>query len=394
VALAFAGGIALSPRLWLSDARDYPLAPVAEFLPHLGFPLDVVLLAALGASLLLIAVTSTARAPLVLGLVLALALAVLDQNRWQPWAYQYTLMLVALLLGSGQREDGDRERATMRAVGLCAVILVAIYFWSGVSKLGAAFRLDVFPFLLEPFLGSVPPWLEPIGYAIPFVEMGIGLGLVWRRTRPYAVVGALLMHAFVLLSIGPLGSGWNTVVWPWNLAMMVFVPLVFWLLDGSPSHALAAVRRWPAPTRAGAAVVVGLVAVLPALNLFGRWDSYLSAELYSGATVRAVAVPSLGLVERLPRSARRVLVTTRQGPALPFLNWAVEDLNVPAYPAPRVLRQVASELCARGGRRSLTLVVWGRPDLLTGRRTAARYACGDLRPAGAPRRDPEWRPAT
>jgi peroxiredoxin len=51
VALAFAGGIALSPRLWLSDARDYPLAPVAEFLPHLGFPLDVVLLAALGASL-------------------------------------------------------------------------------------------------------------------------------------------------------------------------------------------------------------------------------------------------------------------------------------------------------------------------------------------------------
>jgi hypothetical protein len=42
----------------------------------------------------------------VLGLVLALALAVLDQNRWQPWAYQYTLMVVALLLGSGQREDG------------------------------------------------------------------------------------------------------------------------------------------------------------------------------------------------------------------------------------------------------------------------------------------------
>ena len=83
MALAFAGGIALSPRLWLSDARDYPLAPVAEFLPHLGFPLDVVLLAALGASLLHSG-ASTARAPLVLGLVLALALAVLDQNRWQP----------------------------------------------------------------------------------------------------------------------------------------------------------------------------------------------------------------------------------------------------------------------------------------------------------------------
>jgi hypothetical protein len=93
--------------------------------------------------------------------------------------------------------------------------------------------------------------------------------------------------------------------------------LVFWLLDGSPSHALAAVRRWPAPTRAGAALVVELVAVLPALNVFGRSDSYLSAELYSGATVRAVAGPSSGVVERLPRSARRVRVTTGRAARCP-----------------------------------------------------------------------------
>jgi len=51
VPLAFVCGIALSPRLWLTDAREYPLVPVAEGLPRLGAPLDAVALAALAAGL-------------------------------------------------------------------------------------------------------------------------------------------------------------------------------------------------------------------------------------------------------------------------------------------------------------------------------------------------------
>src|SRR5215208_7310521 len=56
VALAFVSGIALSPRLWLSDAREYPLAPVSQGLPHLGAPLDAVALGALVVSLVAVAV--------------------------------------------------------------------------------------------------------------------------------------------------------------------------------------------------------------------------------------------------------------------------------------------------------------------------------------------------
>ena len=91
VPLALLCGIALSPRLWLTDAREYPLVPVAEGLPRLGAPLDAVALAALAAGLAAIAVTRRSRAPVAVALVLVIALAALDENRWQPWAYQYTL---------------------------------------------------------------------------------------------------------------------------------------------------------------------------------------------------------------------------------------------------------------------------------------------------------------
>ena len=269
----------------------------------------------------------------------------------------------------------------MRAVGTCGLIIVAIYFWSGLSKVNAAFRLEVLPFLLRPLGGEVPPVLAPVGYAVPAVEMAIGLGLVWRRTRRYAIAGAVLMHASILLAIGPLGSDWNTVVWPWNLAMIAFVLVVFWRLEATPDRRLLpTIRAWPRASRALAAAIALLVVVMPVLNLFGRWDSYLSAELYSGATIGGVVLPSREVSERLPASARRHLVSTRNGPVLSLFNWAIGDLNVPAYPARRVFKRVAGELCA-GTRspRALTLVVRERPDVLTGRRTVTAYRCEDLR---------------
>jgi len=383
VSIAFLFGIGLSPRLWLSTAREYPLVPIFQGLPHLGAPLDVILLAALAASLVAVIGSRTSRIPVVCALVLALALAALDENRWQPWAYQYVLMLAAFLLASPTPREGG-EQVAMRAVGLCGLVLVAIYFWSGLSKINAAFRLDVFPFLLKPLADPVRPWLAPFAYAVPAAEMCLGLGLAWRRSRPVAVIGAVLMHGFILFSIGPLGNDSNSVVWPWNAAMVAFVILVFWGLEVTHGRPLLAdLRHWPRRSRALAASIALLVCVMPALNLFGKWDSYLSAALYSGASIKGVVLPSPRAVARWPVSARRHVIRTASGPALFLLDWAIDDLNVPAYPARRVFERVAGNLCAKGGdRRALTLVVQERPDVLSGRRTASTYTCDDLRASG------------
>ena len=110
----------------------------------------------------------------------------------------------------------------------------------------------------------------------PLVEAGIGVGLL-TRYRNWAVILALGMHAFILFCIGPLGHDWNTVVWPWNVAMAAFVVLLFWRTgDISPKKILLLSRRRPSYLHA---VVLVLFAVMPLLGLFGLWDSYLSASL-------------------------------------------------------------------------------------------------------------------
>jgi hypothetical protein len=378
VAIAFAGGLALSPRLWVSHDREYPLVPVADFLPRLGAPLETVLVGGLVASLMALVLLPRSRVPLALALAMALGLALFDQNRWRTWAYEYVLMLAALTLVP--RRDSERSERAQIALGICAFIVIAIYFWSGLSKIGAAFRLDVFPWLLEPIVGRTPPFLAPLAYAVPLVEMSIGLGLVWRQTRPYAVAGALLMHAFILLSVGPLGRNSNDTIWPWNLATVAFVLLLFWRLDASPDRKfLLGLRRSPRAAQAFACVVAGLVGVMPFFNLFGRWDSFLSADLFSGATMRGVVLPSSSVLDRMPQSGRRLTVSSDAGPALFLDHWAIDDLNVAAYPARRVLMRVAGAMCAGSeSPKELTLVIQERPDVLSGRRPVTWYRCADL----------------
>src|SRR5919112_53470 len=240
IAVAFLSGVALSPRLWLTNDREYPIVPVADFVPRLGAPCEAIVVGGLVASLAAVATLPRSRVPIALALGLALSLALFDQNRWQPWVYQYLLMLAALAMVPPNARE--RSRRAQAALAVCAFIVVAVYFWSGLSKVGAAFRLDVFPWLLEPLVGPTAGLLEPVGYVVPVIEMSIGLGLAWRRTRPYAVVGAFLMHTFILLSIGPLGHQWNTVVWPWNIAMVAFVFFLFWRLDVSVTDFLPSVR--------------------------------------------------------------------------------------------------------------------------------------------------------
>jgi hypothetical protein len=381
IAVAFLSGIALSPRLWLTSDREYPLVPVADFL-RLSVPLEAIVVGGLVASLAAVAFLPRSRMPIGFSLGLALGLALFDQNRWQPWVYQYVVMLAALTMAP--RNGGGRSRKAQPALAVCAFTVVAVYFWSGLSKVGAAFRLDVFPWLLEPLVGPTPALLEPVGYVVPMVEISIAVGLAWRRTRTYAVAGAFLMHSFILLSIGPLGHDWNTVVWPWNIAMVAFVFLLFWRLDVSPTRGfLTSVRHWPRTSQAIAFGVAGLIGLMPFFNLFGRWDSYLSGELYSGATVNGFVLPPRSAIDRLPPSARRLTASGEATPVLSLFNWAVEDLNVPAYPARRVLKRVGGAVCSRlDDSKGLTLVVQERPDVLSGRRTVTPYTCRDLRRSG------------
>ena len=373
LAAGLVAGLLLSPNLWIST-RAYPLTPLWNTVPPLPYPADYALFGLLVA-LVIGAGTTRGR---IMGWLAAGALALAaffvleDQSRLQPWFYQYSFMLAAFCLyGWGRIGTSD-------ALNACRLIVAATYFWSGLQKANAGFFEVTYPWLVEPLTAWLPDWagsaLLPGAYAMPVVEAVIGLGLLTRRFRKPAVVGALLMHAFIMLSVGPLGQDHNTVVWPWNFAMSAFVVILFWRAPDEPSPLTILVpgRNFSLGFALRATVLV-LFAFMPLFSFFGLWDSYLSSSLYSGASKRGYVLEWDG--------------SDWQGTGI--ANLAVQELNTPAYPEERVFKSVfVQKWCEAGSEEELRRVqvgysepvlrVDGRPNILSGERSSEFYSCDDV----------------
>jgi hypothetical protein len=339
-------GFMLSPRLWLTT-RNCPHTPVWDGLPDLPTPGDWLLLGLLLATLGAIVGSNRPRLALIVFVTLAGFWSLWDQTRWQPWFYQYLFMFAALACGAPP-DNPERNEASLNA---CRLIIACTYFWSGLQKLNWNFAHADFPWLMAPLLKHLPEschqFLDGSPWAAALTECAIGLGLLVWPLRPLAVVGALSMHLLILYCLGPWGHRWNTVVWPWNVAMMVFVVVLFSRTRQlMPWHIL-----WP--RRFLFARLVLLFGILPLLNFFDCWDSYLSAALYSGNTPDARIFISEDVLDRLPNDVKyHVWVGGNTpddfDPDCPYEvdigGWSMAELNVPCYPAERVYRGLARRL--------------------------------------------------
>ena len=333
VAAMLAACIALSYPLW-GTLREFPTAPWLPLpaLPDALSPWTVPLL--LG--LLALAVVPRPWTPL--PFLAAVTLLVLwDQNRLQPWLYQGALLLGAFAFAA-------------RARPACQLLLVATYIWSGVSKLNPDFGPAVLPWALKPLGASAAlptDWLSPVGVLLGVMEALIGVGLLVPRTRRAAAVGAAVMHALLLLALGPLGHAWNPVVWPWNLALGLLVLLLFWgdelfWGDDESPRTLFWSRGWY-----HRALLV-LVGILPALHPAGLWDAYLSFSLYSMNVDEAWLAAERAAAPGLGPHARAVAETGTDGRLIVrFLPWAMRDMGTPPYPERRAYVAALRELCAR-----------------------------------------------
>jgi hypothetical protein len=365
----------LSAKLWISS-RAYPLTPIFEGLPSVPTLIDGLWLVLLLLLLVAIVLARRPRAYIIAFVVLAGLLSLFDQSRWQPWFYQFLFMFTALTLYPWGEQDPTKREATLN---VCRLIVACTYLWSGLQKLNVSFVEDVFPWLVEPLVALLPGSLEelirPLGIAVPIVEVGIGIGLL-TRLRNTAVILALGMHVFILFCIGPFGHNWNTVVWPWNIAMIAFVVILFWRVEGfsakrvlvpgtSPFHGLALL----------------LFGVMPLFSFFGLWDSYLSASLYSGNTKSVTIYISDAVRNRLPGTIRDpALKRQADGTNIASItDWSFKELNVPPYPENRVFKNVSKSVCAYAEDPSeVKLMIGGKPNPIDGSEEAEVYDCSGL----------------
>ncbi|AYB30484.1 MauE/DoxX family redox-associated membrane protein [Chryseolinea soli] len=335
VAFSFLLGIGLSFKLWVSD-RQFPLVPAHSIFLSVLQPIDGFLLIVLIGSLVALLFT---KKQWIVALMLAslLLLVAEDQMRLQPWVYLYFLIFLPFAF---PQQPGD---ATFVSRYL-QWIFVACYFWSGLHKINPNFIDKTFQDVLRHlFSMSLPERYRIFGYVIPSVEIGIAFLLVFVKTRRAGVVVALGTHLFILWYLSPLGIDQNYVVYPWNVAMMAGVVLLFWRNEET-LFAFPKGKVW----RAFQLSSLVLLFVLPLLNLAGRWDHYLSFSLYAGKTHHLfIAIEETEAKKLNGRYDNYVVALpgVAGGRIIGADAWSMNELHVPVYPETRIFNSIARQFC-------------------------------------------------
>jgi hypothetical protein len=371
VAGSFLLELLLSWRLW-SGFRTFPELPLFNLRVTTPLYLDATVFVLLLSLLVVTIVHPKPQTYAYLFLALVALLAALDQVRWYPYFFQYYFMLLALCFFAWSKRDSDKERALTS----CRWMVASMYFYGGLQKVNANFVSEVFPWFVEPItrlFPSVQPFLIVNGLFIPFLEMSIGVGLLVKGYRTYAVCLAWVMHVFILLMLGPLGHDWGKGVLPWNVSMMTFVFLLSWRVDVLPLISVSARKRLLQHC------IIALFWIMPLLSFFNLWDSHLSATMYSGNTNRAQIFITAALKETLPAPVQAYSSRTRDGTfALDYFHWSYDELGVLVPPETRIFKGIARYLCGYARHPSdVTLVVQGKPTSFRPDRPTT-YTCTSL----------------
>jgi hypothetical protein len=335
VLIFFAIGMLLSFKVWHTD-RLFPLCPAFNGMPQ--FSTDVSLfIAVLLVAFLLTGLVIRKQWYYIALFCFLLVLLLQDQLRWQPWVYLY----VALLLPFALFKVPKRQ-----IIAYMQVLLIGVYLWSGLYKFSGSFIELTFDNMLRTLLfienAETRASLHFLGYGIPLIEVLIACGLVFVRTRKAAILMGMATHVVILIYL--IINQQNSVVYPWNIAMIVLLIVLFYQTKNSVFFWKEFDLRLKILQGSGVLFFI----VLPVLNPVGLWDNYLSFKLYSGNN----GYFCVGLNQDQYRKVDRNLhgyfwrVQEPRGKYWLLLNkWALDELNVPFYPEMRTFKSVSKTFC-------------------------------------------------
>lgn len=326
----------LSYKLWLNE-RNYPLAPVLDLFPALPSPFDYAQLILPLLLLILGIVFRKASVYLLLFFVLFWLLVLGDQNRLQPYCYQFAIMLLVLAV-HGNSDNPEREQLTLNCL---RVIIAGSYLWAGIHKFNGDFVSRFYPYLAGSGAASAELTLKHYAFLVlPLIEISMAIGLLTSRFREISLNTANLMHIVIAVVLSPIGIGWNYVVIPWNIGLIFINIFLFSQVKESSAAQILHPQRSLLKVMA-----LLLFFVMPLFNLFGMWDHYISSSLYSFKTPYAKVYVDDALKTKLPPYVTKYCFKDDTGQYVETTYWMVGEVNVLPYPERRVYERAESFIC-------------------------------------------------
>ncbi|BDS12015.1 hypothetical protein [Aureispira anguillae] len=331
ITLAFIAQFYMSSNLWFPNDRSYPTIPL---LSSLDFELGQLLTSLLSALFIFFLVLSSIRESLQRYSLLAAffcysILLLEDINRFQAWVYIY-LAFLAIICWHKWKFQQANSLLNLK------FILAMVYFWTGIQKLNVQFITDVYPWLAKIFettkgLAAYPS----LGYSIGILEMLIGLLLLSQHKQKLGVFLAVLLHIGILILL--IKDEWNSVVYPWNVAMILLLMLLF------KSSDVPSISRQNLPNFA----LLILFGIVPFLDFFQLSPHCLALGMYSGTSIECdLIINDEGTDSCVPKKLQdNLLFKSDRQSILSLDDWGMEDLNIPPFASERVYQAVAKEFC-------------------------------------------------
>lgn len=324
---------AMSWPAWLADNRDFHVISAFDFLS--GIP-PIVHTLLFGVSALAIAMLFAFPKQKWLSVLLfctEIFSCLLDVARWQPWEYQYLFIIFILLISRNQ--PGRFTHAV-------SFIIVSVYIFSGLHKLNGGFLHTIWDnMILRGFFGLSGKTitgckLHYAGLLLPAIETGVGLALLFFRNKKLPAILLIAMHILLLVFLGPFGINYNPIVWPWNVAMILLLYLLF----------IKKVSLFPTSLLPKQNILILLFwGILPIFSFFGLWENNFSSALYSGKTKNLViCFEDQDDAAKFPSGLKLDKYNICKGGELLHLQkWAYNELGLPPYPEAWYYRKVAEK---------------------------------------------------
>ncbi|MEP6950647.1 MAG: hypothetical protein ABI863_15285 [Ginsengibacter sp.] len=340
----------ISWKLWLAD-RLFPVVPPFNFLfvpSAIHLVLFIFSLLALFAPLIF----PTKRVLLISVIIIEILSCLLDQNRWQPWEYQYIFIILVLVINYKNEKS---------AVSVIAFIFISVYFFSGIGKMNPVFSIAVRNKIVQSGIFQVSnsiayEWLQyHIGYLLGVIEILLSIGLFFQRTKKTSALFLILMHLLILAIFGPFGINYDKIIWPWNIVMIPIL-YVFFIRNIPVSVSFQSIK--PGWNK----LIIVFFGILPVLNFFGYWDFFLSSSLFSfkppemyicihkPGSSKVLQPFFAGYTDKFLCDSSSILLNVRE--------WSFLEMQAPGNPELRIYKSIKEQLLKRYPDMNATFIVY------------------------------------
>lgn len=323
--VAYMSAMAMSWDLWFSE-RAFPIISLFDWLPVPNTSIDFLLIGGFISLFLLFIVKPkwSIGVPIIL---IYSYWGLLDQNRLQHFFFEIIFVVFALSIFKNDTNT----------VKKCLLwIFIGTYFWSGIHKYNDLF-FEKWLNGLNKRIPFIPYWMRvSFTYAVPFLEAGFGLLLLFVKTRKVGIWLIAAMHLIILITF--LKGGFGYAVIPLMAFNVLTLFLVFY-------NSKIKVIELFVIDDFKIVVIYALTILLPLSNLFGFYDHILAFSYFSGK-------PKYGRIhfenklqtQQLPKHIQDV-VREYQGYYYIDLNeWSSTTIKVMVYPEMRVYQKLKTHI--------------------------------------------------